>query len=400
MAIGDTDVIAAVAAQRPMIADTVAFVHAHPELAHAEHRCAGHLVGRLRDAGLHVEEGVAGLGTAFRAALAGGRAGRRVGIVALYDAVAAVREDGSLEAVHSCGHGPIAGAVVGAALALASLREQLAGELVAVGCPADEIHAPGSVERGGGKWLTAAAGVWDEFDAALYVHPEFIDTVWQASLWMRRDTFVVAGARSLRDGVAQPPIDAIDRLLRAAAGVSRAQLMIERLVLDGDVEEGTGLVLTGTLLCFADDEAGIERTALAMRSALPDAAWRAGRLVPGIRPDARVTAAVADAFAAAGRGFEPDPPPLPFATDFGSISRRAPAALIGVGRSEGWAFHSDEGAAQFASPAGVDVATDMATVLALATVRLSEPSPSLGGHRSAARPGLPPDRKRGIRDSV
>jgi metal-dependent amidase/aminoacylase/carboxypeptidase family protein len=374
MPIGDRDVIAAVAAQQPTIAATAAFVHAHPELAHEEHRCAGHLVGRLRDGGLHLEEGVAGLDTAFRAALVGGRAGRRVGVVALYDAVAAVREDGALEAVHSCGHGLIAGAVVGAALALASLREQFAGELVVVGCPADEIHAPGSVERGGGKWLTAAAGVWDDVDAVLYVHPEFIDTVWQASLWMRRDTFVVAGARSLRDDVAEPAFDAIEPLLRAAASAGRARLMIERLVLDGDVEEGTGLVLTGTLLCFAEDEDGIERTALAMRSALPGATWRAGRLVPAICPDAGVTAAVADAFAAAGRGFETDPPPLPFATDFGSISRRAPAALIGVGRPEGWAFHSDEGAAQFASPAGLDVAADMATVLALAAVRLSEPA--------------------------
>ncbi len=255
------------------------------------------------------------------------------------------------------------------------LREQLAGELIVVGCPADEIHAPGTVERGGGKWLTAAAGVWDGCDAALYAHPEFIDTVWQASLWMRRDTFTVAGTRSLRDDVAQPPIEAIDTLLRAAANVPRTQLMIERLVLDGDVEEGTGLVLTGTLLFSASDEAGIGRTALAVRAALPGAAWRVGRLVPGILPDARVTAAVADAFAAAGRGFEPDPPTLPFATDFGSISHRAPAALIGVGRPEGWAFHTDQGAAQFASTAGVDVATDMATVLALATARLSEPTP-------------------------
>ncbi len=376
MPIADTVLIAAVAAQRAAIADTVAFVHAHPELAHEEHLCAAHLAGRLDDAGLGVEQGVAGLGTAFRAALAGGRAGRRVGIAALYDAVAAVREDGSIESVHSCGHGPMAGAVVGAALALASLREQLAGELVVIGCPADEIHSPGTAGRGGGKWLTAAAGVWDDCDAALYAHPEFIDTVSQASLWMRRDTFVVAGTRSLRDDAAQPPIEAIDTLLRAAAEVPRARLMIERLVLDGDVEEGTGLVLTGTLLFFADDEAGIEPTALAVRSALPGAAWRAGRHVPGIRPDARVTAAVADAFAAAGRGFEPDPPPLPFATDFGSISHRVPAALIGVGRPEGWAFHTDQGAAQFASTAGVDVAVDIATVLALATVRLSEPTPS------------------------
>jgi metal-dependent amidase/aminoacylase/carboxypeptidase family protein len=375
MAIADAELVAAVAAQRVAIADTVAFVHAHPELAHEEHLCAAYLAGRLGDAGLRVEQGVAGLGTAFRAALAGRRAGRRVGIAALYDAVAAVREDGSIEAVHSCGHGLIAGAVVGAALALAPLREQLAGELVVIGCPADEIHAPGTVERGGGKWLTAAAGVWDGYDAVLYAHPEFIDTVSQASLWMRRDTFVVAGTRSLRDDVAQSPIEAIDTLLRASADVPRARLMIERLVLDGDVEEGTGLVLTGTLLIFADDEAGIERTALAVRSALPGADWRAGRLVPGIRPDARVTAAVAAAFTAAGRGFEPAPPPLPFATDFGSISHRVPAALIGVGRPEGWAFHTDEGAAQFASTAGFDIAADMAAVLALATVRLSEPAP-------------------------
>ena len=252
MPIADTVLIAAVASQRAAIADTVAFVHAHPELAHEEHLCSAHLAGRLGDAGLRVEPDVAGLGTAFRAALAGGRAGRRVGIAALYDAVAAMREDGSTEAVHSCGHGPMAGAVVGAALALAPLREQLAGELVVIGCPADEIHSPGTAGRGGGKGLTAAAGVWDDCDAALYAHPEFINTVSQASLWMRRDTFVVAGTRSLRDDAAQPPIEAIDTLLRAAAEVPRARLMIERLVLDGDVEEGTGLVLTGTLLFFAE----------------------------------------------------------------------------------------------------------------------------------------------------
>jgi metal-dependent amidase/aminoacylase/carboxypeptidase family protein len=245
---------------------------------------------------------------------------------------------------------------------------------VVIGCPADEIHAPGTIELGGGKWVTAAAGVWDDCDAALYSHPEFIDTVSQASLWMRRDTFVVAGTRSLRDDVGQGPLDAIGTLLRAAGDISRSRLMIERLVLDGDVEEGTGLVLTGTLLFFADDEAGIEATAAALRGLLPDAAWEAGRVVPGIVPDAAVTAAVADAFRAAGHGFEPDPPPLPFATDFGSVSRRVPSALIGVGRAEGWSFHSDEGAAQFASDAGLEAAATMATVLALAAVRLSEPA--------------------------
>src|SRR5579862_6646812 len=118
----DAEIIAAVAAQRGAIADTIAFVHAHPELAHEEHQSAAHLAGRLREAGLQVEPGIAGLETAFRAALTGRRLGRRIGVVALYDAVAAVRVDAAVEPVHSCGHGPIAGSVIGAAAALAHLR--------------------------------------------------------------------------------------------------------------------------------------------------------------------------------------------------------------------------------------------------------------------------------------
>src|SRR5205823_2051584 len=162
----DKDVIAGVDAQRDAIEQVVAFVHAHPELAHEEHECAAELVRRLRDAGLEVEEHVAGLDTAFRAVLRGDQPGRRVGIVAQYD-------------------------------------------------------------------------------AALYSHPEFIDTVSQASLWMRRDHFIVAGIRSLRDDVVQTPLDALGALLQVAYEVPRSRLMIEHLVLDGDVEEGTGLVLTG-----------------------------------------------------------------------------------------------------------------------------------------------------------
>jgi metal-dependent amidase/aminoacylase/carboxypeptidase family protein len=90
-----------------------------------------------------------------------------------------------------------------------------------------------------------------------------------------------------------------------------------------------------------------------------------------VRPDPGVTSAVAAAFAAAGRSFVPDPPPLPFATDFGNISRRVPAALIGIGRPEGWKFHTDEGAAEFASEAGLDAAMTIARVLSLSAVRLA-----------------------------
>jgi len=66
-----------------------------------------------------------------------------------------------------------------------------------------------------------------------------------------------------------------------------------------------------------------------------------------------------------------DPPTLPFATDFGNVSQRVPAALIGVGREGGWAFHTDEGAVQFASQDGEDAALVVARVLALSAVRLA-----------------------------
>ncbi len=62
---------------------------------------------------------------------------------------------------------------------------------------------------------------------------------------------------------------------------------------------------------------------------------------------------------------------LPFATDFGSVTRRVPGSLVGVGRAGGWAFHTPLGVEQFASDAGVAAASDIAQVLALAAVRLT-----------------------------
>jgi hypothetical protein len=83
---------------------------------------------------------------------------------------------------------------------------------------------------------------------------------------------------------------------------------------------------------------------------------------------------VESAHRAAGRDYVEPPMPLPFATDFGSITRRVPSALIGLGRPGGWAFHTPEGAAQFASEDGVQASVDLGTVLALATVRLTAPA--------------------------
>ena len=362
---GDRDLLDAIEARREDALTVMRFVHDHPELGHEEHECSAFVADKLEQAGYAVERGVGGMETAFRAVLDTGRPGRSVGLVCLFDAVAAVRPDGSIDAVHSCGHGPIAGGVTTAALALADRRDSLVGSVVVVGCPADEIHAPGTVARGGGKALSAEAGLWDRLDAALYAHPEFFDTVSLQSRWMRRLRLHVSAARSLA-GDPEPPLKAAQAVLAANA----LDVMVEHVELDGDVEDGTGLVLRADVLVFADSREQLEERAAAVLARVPDGDWSAGLTVEGVRTDPGVRAAVAEAFAAAGREFVPDPAPLPFATDFGNISQRVPAALIGIGNPGGWAFHTDEGAAQFASDAGADAAMTIARVLALSSARL------------------------------
>lgn len=363
---------AAVGARRPMAAEVMAFVHDHPELAHAEYETSAYLARLLADLGLVVETGIAGMATAFRATLHGGLPGRTVGLVANYDAVPSVPAADSLEAIHACGHAPISAGVVVALAALAADRDRLPGSVVVMGCPADEIHSPGTVSRGGGKSITAAAGAWDGIDAALYAHPEFLDTVWAASAWMRRDTARLHASRTLVPGLPQTLLSAASALIAAATSAPADQVMLESLHVDGDVEEATGLGAVARFLIWAPDESGIEEHAAVLRGAV-SADWETGDPVPGIVPDPQVGDAVAAAHRAAGRSYVEPPMALPFATDFGAITRRVPSALVGIGRPGGWSFHTPEGAAEFASNDGLDAAMDLATVLALAAERLVVP---------------------------
>ncbi|MFD9415728.1 M20/M25/M40 family metallo-hydrolase [Streptomyces goshikiensis] len=64
---------------------------------------------------------------------------------------------------HACRHNLIAAAGLGAALALHSVLEQVAGTVLVVGTPAEE--------RVGGKVALAEAGTFDGVDAALMFHP-------------------------------------------------------------------------------------------------------------------------------------------------------------------------------------------------------------------------------------
>jgi amidohydrolase len=142
---------------RQALVDLSHRIHAHPELAFEERQAHGWLMEALERAGLEVEDGPAGLPTAFRARKAGGAL--RVAVCAEYDALPGVG--------HACGHNIIAAAAAGAAIGLAPIVDELGVDLLVVGTPAEE--------NGGGKIRLLDAGAFDGVHAAIMVHPGPLD---------------------------------------------------------------------------------------------------------------------------------------------------------------------------------------------------------------------------------
>ena len=148
---------AAVDAARDRIVGLSHRIHQNPEPAFAEVQAATWIAEILRDHGFAVEHPAGSLPTAIRATLRGGRGGEkpRIGILAEYDALPGLG--------HGCGHNTMAASGVGAALALAALADELPGEIVFLGTPAEE--------RGSGKQIMIDDGLFAGIDAALLFHP-------------------------------------------------------------------------------------------------------------------------------------------------------------------------------------------------------------------------------------
>jgi amidohydrolase len=130
-------------------------IHDHPELSFNEKQASGWIAELVEQAArVPVERGLAGMDTALRAR-AGNKAGPRVAVLAEYDALP--------EIGHACGHNLIAGAAVGAFLALAHQASSLAGSIELYGTPAEE--------GGGGKIKLLQGGAFEGIDAAMMFHP-------------------------------------------------------------------------------------------------------------------------------------------------------------------------------------------------------------------------------------
>lgn len=146
----------AVEAVLPDALDLSHRVHANPEIAFEERQAAAWTAEMLRSSGFEVTAPAGGLETAFVARWRGDRPGPVVAFAGEYDALP--------EVGHGCGHNLMCSSSAGAAVVAArALGRDFGGEIRFIGTPAEEA--------GNGKVHLIEAGVFDDVDACLQIHP-------------------------------------------------------------------------------------------------------------------------------------------------------------------------------------------------------------------------------------
>jgi aminobenzoyl-glutamate utilization protein B len=146
-------------------------VWAYAETALREHKSAAALADFAERQGFRVQQGVAGMPTAFVATYGQGRP--VIGVLGEYDALPGLSQQALPEKKpladgaggHGCGHNLFGAGSLGAAIAI---KEQIAagalqGTVIFYGTPAEEDY--------GGKIYMARAGLFDGVDALLAWHP-------------------------------------------------------------------------------------------------------------------------------------------------------------------------------------------------------------------------------------
>ena len=129
-------------------------MYENPEIGFKEYKTQKLLADYLVKAGFETKLSVA-CETDFVAEYKTAKSGPVIAFMCEYDALP--------EVGHGCAHNLIAGIGIAAGEALKSIADEIGGTIRVVGTPAEENF--------GGKVHMAKAGVFDDVDAALMVHP-------------------------------------------------------------------------------------------------------------------------------------------------------------------------------------------------------------------------------------
>ncbi len=169
------------------------------ELSYDETRSSAALIRALREEGFEIEEGIAGIPTAFRAVFSRGTGKPVMGFLAEYDALDGLSQKAAEPEKcpvvpggpgHGCGHNLLG---AGSFAAAAAVKDYLVdhgkdGTVVLFGCPAEE--------GAGSKQFIARAGYFNGVDFCYAWHPGTMNEVQSAG------SVAIMGANFIFDGVA------------------------------------------------------------------------------------------------------------------------------------------------------------------------------------------------------
>ncbi|MGD9049472.1 MAG: M20 family metallopeptidase [Anaerolineae bacterium] len=197
-------VTAEVDARRDELIEVADRLHAKPEVAFEEFESAALLTATLEEHDFAIERSVAGLETAFVAAIRGHQDGPTVAILAEYDALPGLG--------HACGHNLIGAAALGAGLAMQAVLSELAGTVQVIGTPGEE--------GGGGKAIMVDGGVFDGVDAAMMVHPSSKNLTRRSSLTSYKIQIEFLGKPAHAAAKPDEGINALEALILTYNGIN------------------------------------------------------------------------------------------------------------------------------------------------------------------------------------
>lgn len=217
-------------------------IHQHPELGNRETRTAKLIADHLRKLGLQPKTGVAYTGVT--AVLKGGKPGPRIALRADIDALPVTERNAlpfaskatttfrgeTVGVMHACGHDAHTSILMGVAEALASIQQDLPGEVLFVFQPAEE--GPPDGERGGAP-LMLEQGLFADFkpDAVFGLH--VFSTLNAGQIGVRAGPTMAASDRfeltvKGRQTHGSRPWGGVDPILATAQIIGNAQAIVSR----------------------------------------------------------------------------------------------------------------------------------------------------------------------------
>ncbi len=194
----------------------------HPELGYQEYFASNSLASFLKKHGFKVDQGTAGMETAFLARFSSHRPGPRIAFLAEYDALPVIG--------HGCGHNLIGAASAGAAAVLSKSLD-LVGEILVIGSPAEETS--------GGKVTLVENGVFKDVDAALMFHPGSQNVPVISSLALDALEFTFHGRAAHAVAASRFGINALDAVVNFFVGINALKKQISNdMKVNGIITEG------------------------------------------------------------------------------------------------------------------------------------------------------------------